>query len=78
MVAVGGGSTGSSSSSMAEWKLSLSLGGAGETLVLESSLLLRKECLVGWVCADKFNSPLKLHKILYYNNVLKQNCLAMM
>ena len=35
-VAVGGGPTGSSSSSVAEWKLSSSLGGAGESSVVES------------------------------------------
>ena len=33
LVAVGGGPTGSSSSSVAEWKLSSSLGGAGESSV---------------------------------------------
>ena len=33
---MGGGPTGSSSSSVAEWKLSLSLGGAGESSVVES------------------------------------------
>ena len=35
-VAVGGGPTGSSSSSVAEWKLSSSLGGAGESSVVVS------------------------------------------
>ena len=49
-VAVGGGPTGSSSSSVAEWKLSSSLGGAGEFSVVESSLLLTRELLVGEVC----------------------------
>ena len=42
-VAVGGGPTGSSSSSVAEWKLSSSLGGAGESSVVESSQLLSRE-----------------------------------
>ena len=36
LVAVGGGPTGSSSSSVAEWKLSSSLGGAGESSVVVS------------------------------------------
>ena len=49
-VAVGGGPTGSSSSSVAEWKLSSSLGGAGESSVVESSQLLTRELLVGEVC----------------------------
>ena len=49
-VAVGGGPTGSSSSSVAEWKLSSSLGGAGESSVVESSLLLMREFLLGEVC----------------------------
>ena len=49
-VAVVGGPTGSSSSSVAEWKLSSSLGGAGESSVVESSLLLTRELLVGEVC----------------------------
>ena len=35
-VAVGGGPTGSSSSSVAEWKLLSSLGGAGESSVVMS------------------------------------------
>ena len=46
-VAVGGGLTGSSSSSVAEWKLSSSLGGAGESSVVES---LMRELLGGEVC----------------------------
>ena len=37
LLAVGGGPTGSS---VAEWKLSSSLGGTGESSVVESSLLL--------------------------------------
>ena len=49
-VAVGGGPTGSSSSSVAEWKLLSSLGGAGESSVVESSLSLTRELLVGEVC----------------------------
>ena len=49
-VAVEDGPTGSSSSSMAEWKLSSSLGGAGESSVVESSQLLMREILVGEVC----------------------------
>ena len=48
-VAVGGGPTGSSSSSVAEWKLSSSLGGAGEFSEVESSML-KRELLVGEVC----------------------------
>ena len=48
-VAVGGGPTGSSSSSVAEWKLSSSLGGAGESSVVESSLL-KRELLAREVC----------------------------
>ena len=35
-LAVGEGPTGSSNSSVAKWKLSLSLGGAGESSVVES------------------------------------------
>ena len=49
-VAVGGGPTGSSSSSVAEWKLSSSLGGAGESSLVEFSQLLKRELLVGEVC----------------------------
>ena len=37
---MGGGPTGSSSFSVAEWKLSLSLGGAGESSVVESYVKL--------------------------------------
>ena len=46
-VAMGDEPTGSSSFSVAEWKFLLSLGGAGESLVVESSLLLlvRGDCM---------------------------------
>ena len=50
-VAVGGGPIGSSSSSVAEWMFSSSLGG---TSVVESSLLLMREPLVGQVWVEMF------------------------
>ena len=49
-LAVGWALTGSSSSSVAEWKLSLSWGRTGESSVVEYSLLLLKEVLVGGDC----------------------------
>ena len=71
-VAVGGSPTGSSSSSVTEWKLSSSLGGAGEPLVVVS-------CVSSY---SKSNDQMKLvyvwelYKLLYCCNVLKRNCLA--
>ena len=52
-VAVGGGPTGSSSSSVAEWTLLSSLGAAGEYLVIvnEFLLLLTRDGPVEYVCA---------------------------
>ena len=59
-VAVGGGSTGSSSSSVAEWKLSSSLGGAGESSVVVSCVSGNQ--VIKW-CVGKLSSPIKLYKL---------------
>ena len=56
-VAVGGIPTGSSSSSVAEWKLSSSLGGVRVCSRVESSLLLMRElliCALSSVVSDYF------------------------
>ena len=77
-VAVGGGPTGSSSSSVAEWKLLSSLGGAGESSVVVSYGSGNKVIKRNWsVCTGYMilYSPTKLYKSLYCFNVLKQNCI---
>ena len=51
-VAVGGGPTGSSSFSVTEWKLSSSLGGAGEPSVVES-------------CVSSYNKSNDQMKLVY-------------
>ena len=66
-VAVGGGPTGSSSCSVAKWKLSLSLGGVGESSVVEScmSSIINQMIQRNWcVCKlGDLSSPTKLYKL---------------
>ena len=64
LVAVGGGPTGSSSSSVAEWKLSSSLGGAGESSVVVSCVSGNQVIKWNSLCVGNLSSSTKLYNLL--------------